>query len=286
MKKIPDLVKKYPVVSYFLLTFAISWGGLFFGCGGPAGFPKTKEQFEALLPIFIPIVLLGPSLACLILIGLISGKKGFGKLLSQILQWRAELRWYLVALLSGPLFLLAVPLALSLFSPVFMPGLITSSEKAPLLMMGIISGIIVGIFEELGWTGFVTPRLLLRFGVLKTGFIIGILWGLWHVFLNVIWVKDVFSGGLPINIFLITRGIGDVIGILPAFRILMVWVYARTGRLPLAMIMHAGLTAATIIFQSPRIEGVSLIVYDIVSAVSMWAIVGACYLANRREFSR
>ena len=36
-----------------------------------------------------------------------------------------------------------------------------------------------GIFEELGWTGFAMPTLLrrMRYGVLTTGLIVGVLWG-------------------------------------------------------------------------------------------------------------
>ncbi len=280
-----SFIKRFPVLSYFVLTFVISWGSLFFLSGGLAGFPKTKEQFESMLPVFIPLVLLGPSMACLLLTGLISGRKGFKELSSRLMNWKADLPWYLLAILSGPVFLLAIPLVLSLFSPVFIPGVFTEADKTQILMTGLISGIIVGIFEELGWTGFATPRLLPRYGVLKTGLIIGVLWGAWHVFLNVIWVKDVFSGGLPTGVFLWFRGIGDLIGMLPAFRIIMVWMYDRTGSLPLAMIMHAGLTAGTIIFQSAGIGGVSLIVYDIVAASSMW-LIALAVLRTAKKRSR
>lgn len=35
--------------------------------------------------------------------------------------------------------------------------------------------------EELGWRGFLTPYLRTRYGVVTTGTIVGLLWGLWHV---------------------------------------------------------------------------------------------------------
>src|SRR4030067_33659 len=74
---------------------------------------------------------------------------------------------------SGP------PFALSLPSPVFLPGIFVSDDKASLLLSGITAGIMVGIFEELGWTGFAIPTLRLRYGVLTTGLIVGFLWGAW-----------------------------------------------------------------------------------------------------------
>ena len=42
--------------------------------------------------------------------------------------------------------------------------------------MGIVGGLVVGFFEELGWTGFAIPTLMrLRYGVLGTGLIVGVL---------------------------------------------------------------------------------------------------------------
>ncbi len=273
MESASIFIKKHAVAFYFILTFAISWGSLFFGSGGPAGFPRSKEEFERLLPFFIPMVLAGPSLSCLLLTALIDGRAGFRQLFSRLSKWRLGFGWYTIALMIGPGVLAAVLLALSLFNPVFVPGIMARSGKAPLLIMGIVAGLTVGMLEELGWTGFAIPRLRQRYGLFATGLIVGMLWGLWHVFLNVIWVKDAYTGGMPAAIFLTARGLSDVIGVLPAFRVLMAWVYDRTGSLLLAMLMHAALTAATIIFEPSGISGGNLLVYDLASGLTMWAAV-------------
>ena len=91
------------------------------------------------------------------------------------------MRWYAVALLTAPLVTILTLLALSLTSPAFVPAIITAEDKASLLLSGIAVGLIVPVFEELGWTGFATPRLRLRHGVLGTGLIMGLLWGAWHL---------------------------------------------------------------------------------------------------------
>jgi membrane protease YdiL (CAAX protease family) len=45
-----------------------------------------------------------------------------------------------------------------------------------LLVFSVVMGLMIGIFEELGWTGFAVPALLgRRYGVLGTGLIIGLL---------------------------------------------------------------------------------------------------------------
>ncbi len=90
--------------------------------------------------------------------------------------------------------------------------------------MGIVTGLMVGFFEELGWTGFAIPRMRLRYGVLATGLIVGLVWGLWHFIL--FWEEDSFSGILPL-VLLLAR----LFSWLPAYRVLMVWVYDHTESL-------------------------------------------------------
>ncbi len=164
-------VKRHAVPLYFALTFVISWGGLFLLSGGPDGFPQSKEQFEGMLPFFIPVVLAGPSFSGVLLTVLAGGKAGVSELLSRLFKWRTGARWYAVALLLGPIVLATTLFALSSFSPRFLPGILMSDRPAALLVMGSMAGLFVGFFEELGWTGFAVPQLRLRYGVLGTGLI-------------------------------------------------------------------------------------------------------------------
>ena len=281
MPTIQAFVKRHPLLTFYALAFAISWGGVFLISGGLAGFPNTKEEFAGKLPSFIPALLGGPSVAGALLIALVYGKAGFRELLSRLFKWRVAARWYVIALLIAPLVLFGQLLVLSLFSPVFLPGIFLAGDKVSSLVAGIVAGLIVGFFEEFGWTGFATPRLRLRYGVLTTGLIVGVLWGAWHIFLNVIYVSRAYSGELPPALFIIGRGFGDLVGLLPAYRVLMVWVYDRTGSLLMMMLMHASLTASTMLTDSPAIVGMPMLVYDAVSTVVMWAVVALVIVAIR-----
>jgi uncharacterized protein len=69
--------------------------------------------------------------------------------------------------------------------------------------MGIAVGLGAGFFEELGWTGFAIPRMRLRYGILSTGLIVGVLWGAWHFLMN-FWASGVTSGELSLAIFVPT----------------------------------------------------------------------------------
>ena len=283
MSIIVAFIKRHPVLTYFSLAFVISWGGVLLVSGGPAGFPNTKEEFAGGLPNFIPALLGGPSVAGILLIALVYGKAGFQEFLSRLFKWRVGAHWYALALFIAPLVLMAELLALSRFSPVFLPGIFLGDDKVTLLVSGIVAGLVVGFFEELGWTGFATPWLRLRCSVFTTGLIVGVLWGAWHIFLNAIYVSRAYSAGLPPALFMIARGFGDLVGLLPAFRVLMVWVYDRTGSLLVVMLMHASLTASTMITDSPGIAGAPILIYDAVSTVVMWAVVAAVVLSNRGQ---
>jgi uncharacterized protein len=191
-----------------------------------------------------------------------------------------------VALLTAPLLSAAVLLPLSLTSSAFLPGLIASDDKASRLLFGIVVALVVGFFEELGWTGFAVSRLRLRYGILTTGIIVGVLWGAWHLLAAALWASATTAGGLPQALFLLVRGFGLLVGGLVAFRVLMVWVYDRTGSLLVAMLMHMSLTASSLIINPLEISGVALLIYDYVSAAAWWTVVAAIAIANGGQFSR
>lgn len=115
----------------------------------------------------------------------------------------------------------------SLVSPVFLSGLVTTDNKATFLVSGFVGALVVGFFEELGWTGFAIPRLRLRYGMLVTGLIVGVLWGAWRLLPPNFWAARVSSGELPLAFFVTANGFGLLGGQLLAFRLLMVWVSAQ-----------------------------------------------------------
>ena len=275
MTTITAFIKRHPVLTYFALTFAISWGGILMVIG-PGGILGTKEVSEELMPFVYLATLLGPSVAGILLTGLVDGRVGFRELLSRLLRWRVGARWYAVALLTAPLLITATLFALSLTSPVFLPVIVTTDNKVSLLLTSIVMGLVVGFFEELGWTGFAVPRLRLRYGGLTTGLIVGLLWGAWHFPLFSGSVSS--SGALPPALYLSVL----LFSFLPAYRVLMVWVYDRTGSLLVAMLMHAPLAASQLILIPPAITGVQVVTYDLVFAAALWVFVAAVAVAQRR----
>src|SRR5215204_2220168 len=290
MKTAKTLIKRHPLLSYFALAFAITWGSFVLAVG-PGGIPATKEQFTTIPLGAILAVLVGPSVSGILLTGLVHGRAGFRDLLTRMRRWRVGARWYAVALLTAPLVFTAALFPLSLISPVFRLGIFASDAKVSFVLMGIVVGLIVGIFEELGWTGFAVPTLLkLRYGVLSTGLIVGVLWGAWHLLGNDIWASVATSGGFPLVLFVALTGLSFLVGGLLAYRVLMVWVYERSGSLLLAMLMHASLSACQFILGPVAgpgaLSGASLLAYGIASGAAMWVVVGVLAVATRGHLTR
>jgi membrane protease YdiL (CAAX protease family) len=135
--------------------------------------------------------------------------------------------------------------------------------------------------EEPGWTGFAVPRLRCRYRVLTTGLIVGFVWDVWH-FLPTYWGSGDSSGALSLALLL--PPCFFYVGVLPAYRILMVWVYDRTESLLVAILMHASLTTNTLFVLAPSVKGVSLFFYYLVLAAVLWGIVAAIAVANKEQF--
>jgi membrane protease YdiL (CAAX protease family) len=280
---VKTFIKSHPVAIYFATTFAISWGGLL-AVGGPDP-QSTTWQSDPKLPYLFVAMLAGPSVAGILLTVLVSERTGLRVLFARVRRWRVGARWYAVALLSAPVVFTAVAFALSLVSPVFLPGIVITDDTPSLLLISIAGALIVGVLEEIGWTGFAIPRLRLRHGVLATGLIVGVPWGAWHLLTNDFWLGRIYYGGLPAAVFLTVNAIGLLAGQLPAYRVLMVWVYDRTGSLLVAMLMHASLSASTFIL-GPSATGWPLLIYGFALAAAWWLIVAVVAAAAGVRVSR
>jgi membrane protease YdiL (CAAX protease family) len=212
----------------------------------------------------------------------VDGKEGLRKLLLRLLQWRVKARWYAVAILTGPLLVAAVLFALSLLNKAFLPGIVTTNDKILTLIFGIGWGLVGGgLLEETGWTGFAVPTLRRRYSILHTGLIVGVLWGVWH-FIIAFWASNDLSG-VDSWIMFVAGFIAFYLVVLPAYRALLVWVFNRTGQnLPVIMLMHAFLSASTLIFQ-PSVTGINAFIWNFVLGIVLWIIVAMVAIKNRGQ---
>ena len=98
-----------------------------------------------------------------------------------------------------------------------------------------VTVVIVGIFEELGWRGFLLPRLQLRRSALASALLVALVWLPWHL------PELVSDPGqrplLPFAIYVV------------ALSVILAWIYNGTrGSLPVVILFHAAFNSFTQFF--------------------------------------
>lgn len=266
---IKTFIQRHPLVSYFAIAYGITWGSIF-AFLATRGFRFTSLQVQDASILFVIIftaMLLGPSTSSLVLTAILDGRSGLRELWQRIKRWQVGLPWYAVALLTVPTLTLMIFSALETFA---------APSYAPSFRIALgIAGLLAGCFEEIGWTGFATPRLLKKHNPLKAGFLLGLLWAFWHMLAD-------FSGN--ISSLSTTQWISwfVIYWILPltAYRILMTWVYSHTRSVFLGQFMHASYTGWLIVL-SPDTPKTDLL-WEIIFALILWILVGLVALSQRQ----
>jgi len=225
-------IHRYPLAWFFILAFALGTGAIGLVAQG------------AVPPSLALASVLSASIAGIIMTGILDGKAGLKLMLSRLTIWHAGIgTWLGAILLPIPAFLVG-----SFFNPMFNGDPISLSSIKPsfnLLPLFIVFFIVSGLGQELGWTGFLTPRLQARFSALTTSVIRSVLVGIWHVPLLV------FSGlqpntfpDFPYGAWMIQEGFpvtfSVVLVLILPWSIFQTWMFNNTkGSLLLAAVLHA-----------------------------------------------
>lgn len=267
---IKTFLQRHPVVTYFSLVLLISYGS-FLVLVGPKLLRGGTEQPSDAEFILFPIIVLGVCLVGLILTGLLDGKTGLRHLFARIGRLRVDMRWYAIALLTPPVLLLIVLLLFrTVVSPIFTPKFFA---------IGILFGL-PALLEEIGWMGFVFPKMRAKQSPLAAALLLGILWGLWHAP-----VVDYLGAAAPHGAYWLPFFLSFV-AIVAAMRVLIVWVYSHTTSLFLAYLMHFSMTASLVVFDpthvSPAQETLSYWGY----AAALWIIAAVVAMRYGKNLVR
>lgn len=272
-----NLLKRHALLVYFLLAFAIAWGLILLIVGADGLQPATARAMQLVLLVFLAM-LIGPSLTGVALTALLDGQAGLAALLARWRQWPVGVWWYAVALLTTTLGLLIIGSILAFVSPVFIPSLIASHDKGTVAAFALVIGGLAGFFEEIGWSGFATPRLLERYDRLKAGLILGVLWGTWHL------LADYWGNAGAYGALYFVRGLLWVVT-LTAYRVLMVWVYSKTNSLGLMQLMHTGFTGGQALWEPPLAPTAYFLWYGSFAA-ALWLLVMLVWRLQLKQSAR
>jgi hypothetical protein len=278
------MIRRHPVLSYFVLAFLITWPfhGLAFIAADRAGVAVSNEDnfvalvealgtsvtWDGLLPFVVyNIGQFGPAIAAFVVTAAIYGRAGVRDLAGRTFRPRTSARWYLIGL-GLPLGLASVGIFASLLvggfrSPEFSP-LVPWTLLVPFLLYVIIFN---GFAEEPGWRGFALPHLQARHSADRASWILGPVWGLWHLPFLAYLNRAEPMALIPV-LFALTIGI-------VGWTIVNTWLYNSTRSVLLLVLVHASYVAV----QSYLILSLGNPIIATIYSVVPWGI--AIFLVKR-----
>lgn len=230
-----DVVARHPVAAFLLI-----------GIGGYVAAVLLLSPVEtAILPFELPLYgvlggIFGVAFAAFVVTAAIDGRPGVEDLARRSLRWSVPVRWYLIALFGVPVAATLVALAIYGTEAVGSPP---GGWPRALGVVVVVFGLQLVLFqlpEEIGWTGFLQDRWQNRYTPLKLSAMVALPWAAWHL-------PDYFAEeGVGIE-QLVTAPVFFVFEFVSLFfaRVLIVWLYAMTGRsVLLVAIFHASFDAS------------------------------------------
>ena len=196
--------RRHPVAAFLLVCFGLTWVGW------------------------------GPGLAAF---GVALASGSARALFARITLWRIRLRWYAVALL-GPGVLSASALALNGLPNGVPPNL---PDPGAVVVLVALGWSLLANWEEIGWRGFLLPRLLQRCSALEASLLVGLVWTAWHVAFGMFVSPQLLSTPVPAL---------TVFGL--ASSVVLTWLYQASGKSALpALLFHAANDAWSMLLPSP-----------------------------------
>jgi uncharacterized protein len=214
-------VKRHPIITFFVLTYVFTWA-----IESPLVF--LTDSVTATQGLVLVILASNvPSAVAIVLTAIVLGRGALRKLLARLLIWRVSPFWYLVVFL-GPVALTGGVVLLNALigGPALSLGM-TLVGATIFFAFSVVPGSALG--EEIGWRGYVLPRLQSRMSALSAALLIAPIWGLWHLPL---WLT-----GDPVKTP--TFYVAFFAAVFP-MSVLLTWVYNSTGgSLLMVVILHA-----------------------------------------------
>lgn len=272
MKPFSEILKRHSLVIGIILMFILTW--------------PIDLSNAGLLPFKVPFIIYlflgwGFGVASIIMTGLTLGKVGVISLLKRYLHWRVGWKWYLAAFLLAPALIIAgVYLNAAVtgvppdFSTVMAYKIFGKSAYLPLYILPFFIIDFIANGEEIGWRGYVLPRLQSKYGAVTSALILGVIWGVWHLpkFLTH-WNTISFAWFMAHTV---------------AASVLYAWLYNGTkGSLLLVTLFHAASNTAGVFF--PMANTVSsgnmgayifFVLLEVLAAIMIAVIAGTVQLSR------
>jgi CAAX protease family protein len=249
-------IRSRPVLSYFGLTFLVSWTGALILLAPELSRGDSISKLTGLL--IFPTMLLGPAVGGFAMTAVMAGKHGIKDLLSRMRRVRFPRGWFLPLLVAPLLVFGLLELLSHTVSNAFAPNH---------FVVGIVFGIFAGFWEEIGWTGFAFPSMAADENPFRAALVLGLLWSAWHIP-----AIDYLGTATPHGACWLPFFLAFTAG-MTAMRILICWSYVNTGSVLLAQLMHASSTAALVVLSPPAVTSAQEAAWYAAYAAVLWIVV-------------
>jgi membrane protease YdiL (CAAX protease family) len=216
-----------PIVYFFVLTFAIFWGGtvaIYFlpdlyymqNQDGPIGILTT---LLAGIPSF------APTISALIVTAYFEGKSGLKHFANNLAKIKVKYYWCLLVFFL-PIFVYSLPIIFNIAI-----GNPSHQDYFNINLWGITLPIVLtniifaGLAEEPGWRGFALPEMNQHYKPIISGIFIGVIWAFWHLLFYVLGSRPWST--FPQFVFTVT-----------VISCIYTWIYQKTRSIPLMIIFH------------------------------------------------
>ncbi|NOR14858.1 MAG: CPBP family intramembrane metalloprotease [Candidatus Aminicenantes bacterium] len=237
MPGLKEVIQRYPLSAYVLLCYLFSWAFLI---------PCYRILLNAEEGTFPWLALIGlpgaygPSLVAILMVKLTEEKGRVKELLKKLLFWKAAWRWYLLILLVPVLLETAAVLISQTFS--YSLGTLTLKRALTVYFPYVLIALPFGpMGEELGWRGYLLPKLLEKHTPLAASVILGFIWTFWHM------ASFSFPGAAIPSLFDVTSfTILLYLATIFGETLLLTFIYFKSGgSVLLAILFHAVFNASS-----------------------------------------
>lgn len=234
------------------------------------GFPTDPvvTHVSAMVLVVMMAMVHAPTIAAMIVTSKDEGFRGIKDLFWQLTYWKVEIKWYLYALLIFPL---------SIFVSLYLISLYSESYD-PLFEFRIfvLGSFLSALWEEIGWTGYATPRMLKRFSPLRTAIMLGIIHMFWHLASDYWGSITYYRANYLYAIHFFLWLIGLIV-----LRIIILWMYIRTRSLVLGWLTHFSYTGGQLYFVSASMSGVETLLWNTAFVLILLVIVALLFIQNK-----
>lgn len=167
------------VITFCLLAFLISWTAKFIFCAEDLGWISTIIS-KGILQL---IAAFGPSIAGLIMYYVESKSLGLRVVIRSLTNINVSVKWYLFALFFELVSFVIIVVSAHISGYRSTPFIADVTLKSIIMFSAntITLTILTGLGEEIGWRGFLLPKLQSRLPVIRAAVILALINSLWHL---------------------------------------------------------------------------------------------------------